>query len=290
VGTRTTWKSRRVVRSYLGNPRVVFGSGILLAVLLLAALPGLFVVQDAANSDLSRRLRPPAWGTGDWSYPLGADALGRDLWSRIVLGARISVTIGVLAVAVSGSLGVLLGLLSGYYGGKLDSLIAAVTEVQLAFPFILLAITIIAARGPDTITLVFTLALSGWVVFARVIRGRVFSIRELEYVEAARAVGCRTPRILLNHVLPQLTGPIVVIGTLEVARMILLESSLSFLGLGVQDPDISWGQIISDGRQYIGTAWWLTAMPGLAIALTILAINVVGEWLTDVLDPALHVS
>jgi peptide/nickel transport system permease protein len=278
------------VRSYLSNPRTVFGSGILLTVLVLAVLPGLFLNHDPASSDLTRRLQPPAWETGDWGYPLGADALGRDLWGRLVVGARITVTISISAVLVSGLIGALLGLLSGYHGGKLDSLIAAVTEVQLAFPFILLAITIIAVRGPDTITLVLTMALSGWVVYARVIRSRVLSIRELEFIEAARAVGCRTPRILWHHVLPQLTAPITVIATLEVARMILLESALSFLGLGVQAPDVSWGQIISDGRQYIATAWWVTALPGFAIALTVLAVNSFGDWLSEALDPSASVT
>ena len=257
----------------------------MLFIVLLAAFPSVFVTQDPAASDLSRRLQPPGWETGDWEYPLGADALGRDLWSRIVASARITVTISILAVAVSATFGVILGIVSGYFRGKADAVIGAVTEIQLALPSILLALTIIAVRGPDTSTLVLIMALTGWVLFTRIIRSRALSVREAEFVDAARVIGCSTPRILWRHILPQMTGPIAVTVTLEMARMILLESSLSFLGLGVQAPDISWGQMISDGRQYLSNGWWLTALPGLAIALTVLAVNSVGDWAGDFLDP-----
>lgn len=238
----------RGVRALLGSGRALVGAAVLLVVVILAAFPSLFVFHDSSVVDLSRRLQPPAWQSGDWTYPLGADALGRDLWGRIVDGARMSVVLGGLAVVVSGTIGVPLGLLSGYYGGPLDSVISGVSEVQLAFPFILLAITIIATSGPSTVTLIPILALSGWVIFTRIVRGRVLSVREFEFIEAARTIGCTTPRILWKHILPQMVAPIAVVATLEVARMIVLESSLSFLGLGVQAPNVSWGQILSDNR------------------------------------------
>lgn len=278
------------MRSILGNRQGILGSVILLVILLMAVLPGPFLLNDPASADLSRRLQAPVWATGDWGYLLGADALGQDVWSRIVVGARLTLLISVLAVVVSMGIGVPLGILSGFYGGKLDSLISGVIMVQLAFPFILLAIMIIAAIGANAITLGLAMALSGWVTSALVSRGLVLSLRESQFIEAARSVGCSTPRILRHHLLPHLVRPMTVIATLELARMILLGSALSFLGLGIQPPDLSWGSMISDGRAYISTAWWLTAFPGLAITLTVLGINAVGNWFSDVRDPSGRVS
>ncbi len=258
--------------------------------MLAALFPGALALHEDQAPDLARRLQAPAWETGDWSYPLGADPLGRDLWSRIVLGTRTSLALGLLGALLSGVVGVFVGLVSGYIGGVVDSVISGLVEVQLAFPFILLAITIVAIRGPDTLNLVLILALSGWVLFTRIVRSRVLSIRELEFVEAARAIGCSQVRVLRVHVAPQLTSPVSVIGTLEVARMIILESSLSFLGLGVQAPDISWGQILADSRAYIGSAWWGAVFPGLAITLTVLAVNSIGDWLNDILDATIRIG
>lgn len=280
-------RRRSATRRLLRDRRAIVVFPLLAAYVALALFPEHIAPWDPTYQELSRRLQPPSWVSGDTTYWLGADQLGRDLWSRIVYGARVSLAVSGAAVAVSAVVGVLLGLLAGYFGGSLDSVVMGVAEVQLAFPFILLAITMLAITSPSTPTLVAILALSAWVIYARLIRGKVLSIREQEFIEAARALGAGTPRILMRHVLPQLGGPITVIASLELGRIIVLESTLSFLGLGIQAPHISWGQILADGRQYIATGWWVSAFSGLAVALSVLAVNALGDWLTEALDSTL---
>ena len=289
VGERVQRRRRAAVSRVLRSGRATIGLALLAVLAVLALFPDQIAPWDPGFQELSRRNQPPSWISGDPVYPLGGDQLGRDLWSRIVHGARLSMTVGVVAVLVSAIVGVLLGLLAGYFGGLIDSTVMGIAEVQLAFPFILLAITIISITQPTTTSLVLILALSAWVVYARLIRGKVLSVREQEFVEAARALGAGTPRILLQHVLPQLTAPLTVIATLELGRIIVLEATLSFLGMGVQAPDVSWGMILADGRQYIASAWWISAFAGLAVALAVLAVNAVGDWLAEVLDPTLQV-
>jgi peptide/nickel transport system permease protein len=280
--------NNRGVRGLRANPRALVGLIVVTLAVFSALFPQVLVLHPDQTPDLARRLQPPVWSSGDWSYPLGADPLGRDIWSRIILGARTSMGLGLMGATASGVIGTAAGIVSGYVGGLADSVITAVVEVQLAFPFILLAVTVIALRGPDTLTLVLILAASGWMLFARIVRARALSIRELDFIEAARAVGCGRKRILWRHVAPQLTSSIVVIWTLQVAMMIILESSLSFLGLGVQPPDVSWGQILADNRAYVATAWWGAVFPGLAITAIVLSVNVLGDWLSDLLDPTIR--
>ena len=267
------------------------GLGFLIVVLNIgvALLAPVLAPHDPVEQDIARRLLPPTWLAGSSpEHVLGTDQLGRDILARIIYGSRISLLIGLVSVALSLPIGVSVGLLAGYFGGRLDDIIMRLADVQLAFPFILLAITIAGVLGPSPRNVVLILAVGGWVVYARLTRAQVLSLREKEFVEAARSLGLGHGRILFRHVLPNILTPIIVVGTFSVAQMILLESSLSFLGLGVQPPTPSWGGMLNDGRAYITIAWWLMTFPGAAIMLTVLGINFLGDWLRDLLDPRLQ--
>jgi len=273
----------------LRNRGGLIGLLIVLLNIVVAILAPVLGPHDPLDQDITRRLQPPAWlPGGSVEYLLGTDQLGRDVLTRIIYGSRISLLIGLLSVAVSLPIGVGLGLLGGYFRGRLDDAVMRLADVQLAFPFILLAITIAGVLGPSPRNVILILAVGGWVAYARVTRGQVLGLREKEFVEAARALGMRHGRILVAHILPNILTPIIVLATFAVAQMILLESSLSFLGLGVQPPTPSWGGMLNDGRAYITLAWWLTTFPGAAIMLTVLGINFLGDWLRDRLDPTLR--
>ena len=217
-------------------------------------------------------------------HPLGTDHLGRDILARIVFGARPALLVGFAAVAISGVLGMVTGLVAGYFGGRIDDLLMRLADIQLAFPFILLAIAVIGVLGPSLTTIICVIGVSSWVVYARIVRGAALSLREREFVQAAQALGSRDGRILVRHVLPNVFTPWLVVATLDMARVIVIESALSFLGLGVQA-----GGMLADGRVYISTAWWLATFPGLAILITVLGINLFGDGLRDTLDPRLKV-
>ena len=267
----------------------LIGLLIVLLNIVVAILAPLLAPHDPLDQDITRRLQPPAWlAGGSVEYLLGTDQLGRDVLTRIIYGSRISLLIGLLSVAVSLPIGVGLGLLGGYFRGRLADAVMRLADVQLAFPFILLAITIAGVLGPSPRNVILILAVGGWVAYARVTRGQVLGLREKEFVEAARALGMRHGRILVAHILPNILTPIIVLATFAVAQMILLESSLSFLGLGVQPPTPSWGGMLNDGRAYITIAWWLTTFPGATIMLTVLGINFMGDWLRDLFDPRLE--
>jgi peptide/nickel transport system permease protein len=223
----------------------------------------------------------------DPNYLLGTDQLGRDIVSRLIYGARISIVVSVSAVVFSAFLGTIIGLFSGFYGGKIDSVFMRLADVQLAFPFILLAIAIIAVLGPNLQNIIIVMGITGWVIYARVVRAEVLSLREKEYVMAVRALGGSNGRIIFNHLLPNVIPPIIVIVTLEMARMIIMEAALSFLGLGIQPPTPTWGGMLADGRVYLVTSWWLATFPGVVIMLVVLGINLLGNWLRDILDPRL---
>jgi peptide/nickel transport system permease protein len=239
---------------------------------------------------LVKRLRPPAWqARGAWEHPLGTDHLGRDILSRILHGGRISLGVGLASVGLAALIGVSLGLLAGFNGGRTDAVIMRVVDVFLAIPYILLAMGVVFALGPSLVNVVLVMAATRWVQFARIVRADVLSIREREFVSGARARGNRAARVLLRHVLPNALTPIIVVATLELAFMIIYESALSFLGLGVQPPTPTWGWMLADGRNYVATAWWLATFPGLAIMATVLAVNLLGDWLRDTLDPRLRV-
>lgn len=236
--------------------------------------------------DIRHRLAPPAWmdrGTPD--HVLGTDQIGRDLLSRMVYGGRVSLLIGVAAVLVSSTIGVLLGLGAGYFGPRVDWTIMTLVNVMLTFPFVLLALAVIAVLGPSLVNMIIVLGVADWPLYARVIRAETMALRERDFMTAARALGMGHLRIIFRQILPNLVSVIVVIATLQVARVIILESFLSFLGLGVQPPTAAWGNMLGDGRVYMLTSWWIAAFPGLAIFVTTLTINLMGNALRDWLDP-----
>jgi peptide/nickel transport system permease protein len=270
--------------------RAVFGLTVLVMMAGAALLAPQIAPWDPARQMLVKRLRPPAWeARGLREHPLGTDHLGRDILSRIVYGGRISLGVGLSAVTLSALIGVTLGLLAGFHGGRADAVIMRVADVFLSIPYILLAMGVVFALGPSLLNVILVMAVTRWVQFARIVRADVLSIREREFVSGARARGNRSLRLLLRHVLPNALTPIIVVATLELAFMIIYESALSFLGLGVQPPTPTWGWMLADGRNYIATAWWLATFPGLAIMLTVLAVNLLGDWLRDTLDPRLQV-
>lgn len=272
-------------------PLFVWASAVfILAVVVVAIAAPLVSPYDPVKQSLRERLKGPTWlpEEGRQRHLLGTDQLGRDVLSRIIHGSRISLVVGFAAVVIGGLLGGALGLLSGYAGGWVDEIVMLVVDAQLAFPFILLAIGIIAVLGPSFGNLVIIVGLSGWVTYARLVRAQVLTIKEREYVLAIRGLGGSTWRILMHHIVPNTLAPFLVVTTLELARTILLESTLSFLGLGIQPPTPSWGGMLNEGRGYLDTAWWISAFPGLILMMTALVVSRVGDWLRDVLDPTLR--
>jgi peptide/nickel transport system permease protein len=268
------------------RPAALVGLAILALVVLLAIFAPLVAPFDPNDQDVSLRLTPPFQAGSP--YLLGTDQVGRDVLSRIIYGTRVALLVGIASVAISGAIGITLGLLSGFYGGLVDDLIGWLANVELAFPFILLAIAVVAVIGSGLANLIVVLSLVAWVVYARIVRAETLAVRDLEFVQAARVIGVGDARILFRHILPNVLTPVIVIATFEVARMIISEASLSFLGLGVEPRIPSWGSMLADGRQYLSTGWWIATFPGLGIMLTVLAINLVGDWLRDVLDPRLQ--
>ena len=276
----------RAWRRFAFNPAAIIGSLILVLVIGAALAAPWVAPHDPATQSLLRRFTPPVWQTGgNASYPLGTDQVGRDVLSRVIHGARISLMVGVAAVMVSLVIGVTAGLVSGFVGGKVDTVIGTIVDIFLSFPQILLALAFVAALGPSLVTIIVVLGLTGWERYTRVVRAEVMALREKEFIEAARAIGVGRLRIIFRHVLPNTVSSIVVLSTLQVAQAILAEAALSFLGVGSGRAYPTWGQMISLGRDFVTVAWWLPTLPGLAILLTVLAINLVGDRLRDALDP-----
>jgi ABC-type dipeptide/oligopeptide/nickel transport system permease subunit len=266
----------------------VGGVLILLAIVVAVFAPAL-APHEATAFDLLHRLAPPAWDTGgSWKHPLGTDPLGRDVLSRIIYGARTSLAIAGAAMLAAAAVGIVLGLVSGYAGSWADALIMRLADIQLSFPYLLLAIAVMALLQPSLVNLILVLVLRSWVVYARLVRVVTRSAREREFVTAARALGAGGARIVFRHIAPNVVGPAIVVSSFQLAELIILESSLSFLGLGVQPPTPSWGSMVSEGRAYISSAWWLSAFPGLAIVLAVLGANLTGDALRRALDPRLR--
>jgi len=258
----------------------------LLAIVASAIFAPAIAPHDPLAVNISHRLAPPVWMEGGTSrHVLGTDQVGRDLLSRVIYGGRISLVIGVTAVLISTTIGVLLGLVGGYFGGCPDWTIMTAVNVLLTFPFVLLALAVIAVLGASLGNMIVVLGVAGWPIYARVVRAETMAIREREFILAGRALGMSHARIIFRQILPNLVSPIVVIATLQVAQVIVLESFLSFLGLGVQPPTPAWGNMLGEGRVYMLNSWWIAAFPGLAIFLTTLAINLMGNALRDWLDP-----
>ena len=263
-----------------------FGMVVGAALLLATLFPGQIAPSSPTDQRLAERLRPPAWMDGGTTgHLLGTDSLGRDVCSRVIYGARTTFLVALVSSLIGGIGGTGLGLLAGYHGGALDEMVRKLVDMQLAFPYLLLAISAMAVAGRSLPILIVVLALSSWPAFARIVRGEVMSLRERQFIEGARAIGCDDRRILLAHVLPGVSASLCVVWSFDLARIVVLESSLSFLGLGVQPPTPSWGMDLSESRQFLQIAYWTVLFPGLAISLVVLAANLVGDWVRDVLDP-----
>ena len=265
--------------------RLTLGGGIglgLIGLLAVVALAGPWLVPaDPAAQELRDRLQPPVWLDGTWRHPLGTDGLGRDLLSRIVAGARVSLLIGLTATLVSGLIGVTLGLMAGGLGPRWDRAIMWLADVELAIPAILVGLGVAAALGASLRNVIIVLVVTGWVGYARIVRLQSLSLRASPWMDAARSLGASPGRLLLRHLLPNLAGPIIVVASQQVAAMILYEASLSFLGLGVPLETVTWGGMMNDGREQLSAAWWVSTIPGAALALTVLAFNLTGDWLTE---------
>ncbi len=271
--------------NHLGSTGLLGAVLLLLVVFLSLAAPYLPIGSPTAPS-LVHRLAAPDLSAAN--LIMGTDQLGRDIFSRILYGGRITLLVCFATLIVGGLFGVSVGLIAGYFGGWVDRVLMRILDMQLSIPTMLFALLVVAALGPDLVNLVLVMALATWTQYARVVRGQVLSIRELDFIRSARSIGAGHIRIMLRHILPNATGTIIVIATLELARLILMEASLSFLGLGVPPPYPSWGRMLAEGRPYMIDAWWITAMPGLAIVFTVLGVNLLGDWLRDRLDPKLE--
>jgi peptide/nickel transport system permease protein len=261
------------------------GLVVVAVIITVSVSAGLLATKDPLKPNLGHRLVPPWSSKGGILYTLGTDQLGRDILARLLYGGRVSLLVGATTVLIAGTIGVLLGLFAGFFAGQFDAVIMRLADVQLGFPIVLLAILLTAIFGPGMWKLVIIMAAGSWVVYARTVRGMVLSLREHEFVEAARALGGGDARLLTRHILPNLVAPVMVIATIQVGQVILLESALSFLGLGVQPPTPSWGVMISEGRGYIHSAWWLVTVPGMLLALLVISMNMVGDGLRDVVEP-----
>lgn len=259
---------------------------IVLFVLLMAIFAPVIAPFDPQAMNPVKMLKPPIWIDGsDPEHLLGTDNLGRDILSRIIYGSQVSLLVGIASVVLAGIIGVFVGLVAGYYGGIVDMILMRLVDSFLAIPNILFALVFLAVFGPSVPTLIVVIGITNWVVYARMVRGEALSIKEREFVKAARSMGVKNPLIILRHLLPNVMSSFIVISTLSVASTIILEASLSFLGLGIQPPTVSWGGILSDGRDYLATSWWLATLPGIAITITVLGIIFLGDWLRDILDP-----
>lgn len=279
------------LRDFLAN-RLAVGSAVVVVLFaLLAVFAPWIAPQDPYASDLFRRLQPPAWMEGgEWAFPLGCDSLGRDILSRAIYGARVSMFIGVAVMLVAAAVGMLAGLAAGYLRGATDVVISRVVDVLLGFPYLILAIGLMAVMGPGLGNIVLALAIKEWVLPCRVVRAETLAAREMEYVEAARALGASRTHIMLREILPNVLSPLVVVSTFRMATIIIMEASLSFLGLGVQPPVPSWGSMVADGRQFLIGAWWVSTFPGVMILLLVLAINLASQGLRDAFDPRLRTT
>jgi peptide/nickel transport system permease protein len=279
-GVRGAWRRLRRARSGLA------GAAVVLLIVGMSLLAPWLAPHDPYTGRVIDRLLPPAWMTGgDASYPLGTDQIGRDIFSRLLYGSRVSLLIAVLGVLLAGGVGLSLGLVAGYAGGWADWLISAAVDVMLTFPFILLALATIAVLGPSVRNVIIVLGVTGWPIYTRVVRSETVRLAGLEFTTAARALGAADVRLVLRHIVPNLLNAVIVIGSLDVARFVIVEAFLSYLGLGVQPPTPAWGSMLGDFRPFMFDRWWLPMFPGIAIFVTALAVNLTGDGLRDLLDP-----
>lgn len=282
---------QKALRSLRKSPTGTLGLILLLTVILLAIFAPVLVPFDPGEAHPIDRLLPPSWCKGGSPlYLLGTDYLGRDILSRILDGAHISIVVGLCSVAFAGSIGIVVGLVSGYFGGVVDAVIMRIVDAFRTIPTILMNVVIAMVMGPGIFTVIFSIGVTTWPVYARIIRGEVLSLRQREYVLSARAVGASSSRIIFTDIMPNVMSTFIVTCTNNVAQAIITESSLSFLGLGITSSAITWGSILSDGRNYLTTAWWISTFPGIAICITCLGIIFFGDWLRDFLDPRINAN
>jgi peptide/nickel transport system permease protein len=276
-----------MLRKLMRNKESSLGGSVFLIITAAALLAPILPVGDPIAQNLDEVVRPPSWNA-EWRMLMGTDQLGRGMLSRLVYGARVSLVVALASVLVAGAVGVPFGLLGGYYGGILDAVLMRLAEIQLAFPPVLLALGIVASFGTSLLNVILAVAATSWVPYARVVRASTLSLREREFVHAGRALGAQNLRIILQHVLPNIITPLIVIATLQIGRAIITESALSFLGLGVPPPAPSLGGMLADARNYMFAAWWLPTLPGLLILLSVLSINLMGDGIRWALDPKLR--
>ena len=276
------------LRRLLSSPIAAIGTLVLVTFVVMALFAPQLAPFEPTAPNLRARLAPPSWAGGPAQHVLGTDHLGRDILSRLIYGSRIALLVGIAGVTLQAFLGITLGTLAGYFGGKLDVGISRLIDTLIAIPNTILYLTVLGVFGPSLVGLVLVIGFIGWTTFARVVRAETMSVRSREFVEAARALGQYTPIILVRHVLPAIMAPIIVVATLNVATVIILEASLSFLGFGVQPPTVTWGRMLADGRNYVATAWWLATFPGVFITFLCLSLIFLGDRLRDVLDPRLR--
>ena len=276
----------RWIRLLLHSKTGTVGFFIVFSVVFVAIFADLLAPHDPAVNNLGAMLLPPAWIDGGTStYFLGTDNLGRDIFSRIIYGTRVSLLVGVFSVILAGLIGMIVGLIAGYYGGFIDTVLMRIVDSFIAIPSILFILVVLSVFDPSLLVLIIVIGFTNWVNYARVVRGEVLSIKEREFVKASKSIGTKNITIIIKHILPNTLSSFIVISTLSVATTIVLEASLSFLGLGIQPPEVSWGGMLTDGRNYLATNWWLATFPGIAITVTVLGIIFLGDWLRDVLDP-----
>lgn len=274
------------LQSLLASRGGLLGVTVFALIALSAVAADFLPLPSPSHRAFSQKFVPPVWlAEGSWAHILGTDSQGRDVLSRIVYGARTSLAVGLAAVALSGVAGLAIGLAAGYRGGVLDTVVMRIIDAMLAIPTMLFMLVVALVAGSGMLPLVCVIAVTNWVVYARLVRAEVLHVKELEFVSAAKIAGVGRVRLVLRHILPNVLSSFVVIATLNIGSVILAESSLSFLGFGIQPPDISWGQMLADGRQTLATSWWVATFPGMALTLTVLSIILVGDWLRDHLDP-----
>ena len=274
----------RVREALRGAPLIPLS--IIVVFILSAILADLITFHDAYKVTLPDRLIPPFWQDGgSLSHPFGTDPLGRDILTRVIYGARVSIIISAIALGVGGGFGTMIGLTSGFYGGKVDTLLMRLADITLAFPLILFAILLVMVLGPSMMNVIVAISLVLWARYARVIRGEVLGLMQRDFIARARVSGASDLRIMFRHLLPNVMPTLIVLLTLQVGWVIIVEASLSFLGAGIPPPTPAWGSMLADGREYVSTAWWVTTAPGVAIMLVVLAFNLCGDWMRERLDP-----
>lgn len=284
-------KIRYLFKLLLKSKTGMIGFLIVLTVMLIAPLAPVLAPYDPAQTHPAQMLQPPVWMEGgSMDHILGTDQLGRDLLSRIIFGTQISLLVGIVSVVIAGIIGGLLGLISGYYGGFIDTVIMRFVDAFIAIPSLLITLVILTIVGPSLWTLIVVLGITNWVNYARIVRGEVLSIKERDFVKAARSIGVKNYKIMMKHLIPNVTSSFIVTATLSVASTIIAEAALSFLGMGIQPPAVSWGLMLNSGKDYLAVSWWVATFPGIAITITSLGIIFLGDWLRDVLDPRMHME